>query len=60
MYNILLTGNYGVLLGDSGYGLRRHLLTPFINPTTYGEERYNRAHGITRTRVEHLFGILKN
>ena len=56
----LILGDYGVLLGDSAYGLRRYLLTPYINPETPAEEKYNKALTITRTRVEHTYGILKN
>ena len=50
----------GVLLGDSAYGLRRYLLTPFIAPETGPQEKYNKALTITRCRVEHTFGVLKN
>ena len=48
------------MLGDSGYGIRRYLLTPFLDPKTPAEERYNRALTVTRARIEHTFGVLKN
>ena len=47
-------------MGDSGYPLRRFLLTPILDPQTEAEERYNKAQILTRVRVECCFGILKN
>ena len=35
-------------------------MTPFIAPETGPEEKYNKALTITRARVEHTFGVLKN
>ena len=54
------TGDFGVLVGDSGYPLRRYLLTPFLDPETDAQERYNKAQILTRVRVECCIGILKN
>ncbi|XP_062581522.1 putative nuclease HARBI1 [Saccostrea cucullata] len=50
----------GWLLGDSGYPLKDFLMTPFNNPSTPTEERYNRAHCQTRNVVERAFGVLKS
>ncbi|KAK6188415.1 hypothetical protein SNE40_004592 [Patella caerulea] len=54
------TGTHrGFLLGDSGYGIRRYLLTPYRDPQTEEERAYNAAHRTTRTLVEQTIGILK-
>ena len=42
----------GILLGDSGYPIKRYLLTPVINPQTAREWHYNRAHINTRNTIE--------
>ncbi|CAL1268725.1 unnamed protein product [Larinioides sclopetarius] len=47
------------LLGDSGYALEKYLLTPFLNPRSPAEVRYNKSHVITRNTVERKYGILK-
>lgn len=47
-------------IGDSGYPLKKYLLTPI--PTrnfTEGELSYNRAHKKTRVVIERAFGELK-
>ncbi|XP_030760951.1 putative nuclease HARBI1 [Sitophilus oryzae] len=49
----------GYLLGDAGYPCLPYLLTPFRNPQTEGERRYNEAQIRTRNVVERLFGVLK-
>lgn len=49
----------GWLIGDSGYGLKSHLLTPFLATETIGQRRYNSAHRKTRVLIENAFGILK-
>ena len=49
----------GWLLGDSGYGLKRWLMTPINSPRTREEHRYNKVHRKTRCLVKRSFGVLK-
>lgn len=49
----------GYLLGDAGYPCLSYLLTPFREPHTPGEQRYNQAHIQTRNVVERCFGVIK-
>ena len=56
------SGKYGTgwLLGDSGYTLKRWLITPVSRPMTEGENKFNRANKKTRSLIERSFGILKS
>ena len=52
--------NCGYLLGDSGYPLKPWLLTPVLNPSSRGEQRYNDCHSKTRVVVERFNGVWKS
>merc|ERR1712071_364876 len=49
----------GFVLGDSGYGSTPYIITPYNNPQSPPEERFNRAHKTTRCVIQRAFGILK-
>ncbi|XP_075057893.1 transcription termination factor 4, mitochondrial isoform X1 [Mixophyes fleayi] len=50
----------GWLLGDSGYGVKPWLLTPFDNPATKSEISYNLSHASTYSVVEQTIDVLKS
>ncbi|XP_066590863.1 putative nuclease HARBI1 [Prorops nasuta] len=49
----------GILIGDKGYPALPFLLTPFRNPESNEQERYNMIQSRTRMVVERTFGIWK-
>ncbi|XP_052215115.1 putative nuclease HARBI1 [Dreissena polymorpha] len=49
-----------ILLGDSGYALKRYLLTPIPAPRNEQEHLYNRRHRQGRLCIERTFGLLKS
>ncbi|XP_066585716.1 putative nuclease HARBI1 [Prorops nasuta] len=49
----------GILVGDNGYPSLPFLLTPFVNPETDEQLRYNIIHKRTRIIVERTYGIWK-
>ncbi|KAK4881735.1 hypothetical protein RN001_005054 [Aquatica leii] len=51
--------NNCIILGDSGYGLTKYLITPLLHPTTRGEQLFNEAQIRSRNPVERLFGVWK-
>ncbi|XP_052226180.1 putative nuclease HARBI1 [Dreissena polymorpha] len=55
----LLPQNDHFLLGDSGYPCKRWPLTPYVRPANNAQEAYNRAHKLTRSKVERGIGQLK-
>ena len=42
----------GLILGNSGYALSHYLMTPYPNPITREERRFNTAYKTTRCSVE--------
>lgn len=50
------------LLGDSAYGTREYLLTPYrdYGALTESEKNYNKVFSGTRVLIENAFGLLKN
>ncbi|XP_045200162.2 putative nuclease HARBI1 [Mercenaria mercenaria] len=50
----------GHLLGDSGYPLRKYLITPVTTPATEKEVQFNQAYPVGRMVVERAFGMLKS
>lgn len=47
------------MLGDSGYALKKYLITPILNPRTEAEQLFNESQIRSRNPIERLFGVLK-
>ena len=41
----------GIVPGDSGYPLKRYLLTPYNDPNSPKQEAFNKAHMRTRVTI---------
>lgn len=52
-------GAGAILLGDEGYALTPWVMTPFRNPQTIAEKKYNKMHCRDRVFIERMFGQLK-
>ena len=49
----------GLLIGDSGYGLKPYLMVPYANPITANQRSFNRSLKKTRVVIEQVFGRWK-
>jgi hypothetical protein len=49
----------GLLVGDSGYAVRKYMMTPLNNPVTPAEILYNESHRRIRNLIERTFGNWK-
>lgn len=55
-------GNFGadsLLVGDSGYAIKKYLITPLRNPTTPAEQLFNESQIRTRNPIERCYGVWK-
>ncbi|GLV46575.1 uncharacterized protein CBL_20880, partial [Carabus blaptoides fortunei] len=48
-----------VLVGDSGYPIKKYLITPLLNPQTPPEHLFNESQICTRNSVERSYGVWK-
>lgn len=48
-----------LLMADSGYALKKYVMTPIARPQTIGQNRYNEAQTRTRNPVERSYGVWK-
>ncbi|KFM62282.1 putative nuclease HARBI1, partial [Stegodyphus mimosarum] len=55
-----ILSHHGYLLGNSGYPLKRNLMTPFSNPSLPREYIYNEKHRKARGAVERCFSVIKS
>ena len=49
----------GILVGDRGYACMPFLMTPYSDPPSPPEARFNRALRTCQVRIEMTFGIIK-
>ena len=55
-----LIGRYdGILVGDRGYACMPFLMTPYGDPQSESEARFNRALSTCRVSIEMTFGVIK-
>lgn len=47
------------ILGDSGYGVSKYMMTPLSHPNTAAERLYNESQIRTRNCIERCFGVWK-
>lgn len=52
-------GEGSLVVGDSGYAVRKYLITPLANPRTPAEHLFNESQIRTRNPVERCFGAWK-
>lgn len=55
----VMNGKDALLLGDSGYGIRPWLMTPYRVPGNEMQRNFNRIFTKERVVIERLFGIVK-
>lgn len=48
-----------LIVGDSGYGVKKYLITPLSNPTTAAENLFQESLVRTRNPVERCYGVWK-
>ena len=53
------TIEHSLVIGDSGYALKPYLMTPYENPTTRQQIRFNTTHKTCRSSVERSIRQLK-
>ena len=49
----------GFLIGDSGYGCKPFIMTPYLHHGKQHQEAFNEALGKARVKIEQSFGIFK-
>lgn len=61
LQELLSRYQYGdaVLLGDSGFPLKEHLIVPVLDPHNRDEQRFNKVQRIVRCSIERTIGVWK-